>query len=83
MRRALISAFSALALLLTAGGAAAEGEATPPPEPLRRTSAEILAHAEQPEAQASWQRVSLHPHWGHFLNSMGNLLSAIIPPFIW
>ncbi len=54
MWRAPVITFSVLALLLTAGGAAGEEEATPSPErPLRR-GVEILAHIEQPKAQESW-----------------------------
>jgi hypothetical protein len=70
MRRASIIVFSALALLLTAGGAwGEEEEATLPPEQPRRRSAEILAHTEQPEAEASWlshhlERVHLHSKAG-------------------
>lgn len=60
MRRASIIVLSALTLLLTAGGAAAEDKATPPPEQSRRSSAEILAHMEQPEAEESWLSYHLH-----------------------
>jgi hypothetical protein len=69
MRRAPIIVLSALALLLTAGGAAAEDEATPSPEQSRRRSVEILAHIDQPEAEESWlshhlARIHLHGKTG-------------------
>ena len=54
MRRIPIIVMSALALLLTAGGAAGEDEAMPSPEKSRRSSAEILAHIDQPEAETGW-----------------------------
>ena len=54
MWRAPVIVFSVLALLLTAGGAAGEEEATPSPEQPLRRSVEILAHIERPEAQQSW-----------------------------
>jgi hypothetical protein len=54
MRRVPTIVFSALALLWTAGGAAAEDDATPSPEQSRRRSAEILAHIQQSEVKESW-----------------------------
>jgi hypothetical protein len=65
MRRASLIVLSALALLLTAGGAAGEDKATPSPEQPRRRSAEILAHIEQPEREKGWlshhlDRIHLH-----------------------
>jgi hypothetical protein len=69
MRRAPIIVLSALTLLLTAGGAAAEDKATPSREQSRRSSAEILAHIEQPEAEESWlsyhlNRIHVHDEAG-------------------
>jgi hypothetical protein len=69
MWRAFIIVFSALVLLSTAGGAAAEEEATPLPEQPRRHSAEVLARVEQPEAEASW--LSHHLNRIHFHGKAG------------
>jgi len=54
MRRTPLIVLSALALLLTAGGAAGEDAAAPSPEQSRRRSAQILSHVEQPEGETSW-----------------------------
>ena len=69
MRRAFISVFSVIVLLLTAGGASGEDETTDSPEPSPRRSAEILAQVEQPEAEATWlshhlDRVRFHKKAG-------------------
>jgi hypothetical protein len=69
MWRAPIIVFSALALLLTAGGAAGQDEATTSPERPRRRSVEILAHIEQPKAEASW--LSQHLDRIHFHKKAG------------
>jgi hypothetical protein len=69
MWRAPVIVFSVLALLLTAGGAAGEEEATPSSEQPLRRSVEILAHIEQPEAQQSW--LSHHLDRIHFHRKSG------------
>jgi hypothetical protein len=69
MRRTSLIVLCALALLLTANGAAGKDDATPSPEQSRRTSAEILAHIDQPEAQKSW--LSLHLDRIHFHRKTG------------
>ena len=69
MRRTPIIVMSALVLLLTAGGAAGEDEAAPSLEKSHRRSAEILAHMDQPEAEASW--LSHHLDRIHFHSKTG------------
>lgn len=69
MRRAPLIVFSALAMLLTAGAAAGQDKATPPPEESHRRSVEILAHIEQPEGEQSW--LSHHLERIHFHRKAG------------